>query len=223
MATMLLPDQTYGDEFRKKRLKNLEHMNNVGSYQNTAANSRRSLKPKDINKNKSKIRNSDKMKRCNNRERQLRYRLNDQADSESEDSLEINGVECEVINDEMSLHSFTSESGDDEIIDSLLYFQTDPQLVSDGYNQEMARILKGIKVWETTSGGDNNTISRKQTSHHQNRFGLGSESSTNKKSFNEHKRTTSWDAYRARQKSKHFLSRNNIRPEFFCQYKHLTG
>ena len=67
MATMLLPDQTYGDEFRKKRLKYPEHMNNVGTCQNTTNSSRRVSKPKEINKNKPKIRNTDKMKRSNNR------------------------------------------------------------------------------------------------------------------------------------------------------------
>lgn len=221
---MLLPDQTYGDEFRKKRLKNLEHMNNVGSYQSTSTRSRRTSKPKEINKKKPKTKNFDKMKRSQNREQELRCRLNHPTDSDSEDSLKISGINDDILDDELSLYSFTSESGDDEIIDSLLYFKTDPQLVNDGYNQEMARLLKGIRVWETTTSvGDNNIISRKQTSHHQNRFGGGSESSTNKKSFNEHKRTTSWDAYRARQKSKHFLCRNNIRPEFFCQHKHLIG
>ena len=222
MSTLLLPDQTYGDEFRKNKLKNIDRMNNSGSYHDSLTKSRRTSKTKEVNQSRQRMKISDHMRKSNHRERQLKYRLNQKNDSDSENSLKISEVHYDVISDQLSLYSFSSESGDDEIIGSLSYYQTDPQLVHDGYNQEMARLLKGIKVWETTNGGDN-TIIRKQTSHHRNLAGGGSESSTNKKSFHDHKRTTSWDNYRAKQRSKNFLSKNNIRPEFFCQHKHLIG
>ena len=222
MASLLLPDQTYGDEFRKKKLKKFDKIDKTGSYHNSTIESRRTSNQKELSQNKSKVNNLEKMKRYNQRERHLRYRLNTGEESDSENSLKISDLQNNAIADELSLYSFTSESSDDEIIGSLKYFQADPHLTNDVYNQEMARLLKGIKVWETTNSGDN-TIIRKQTSHHRTLAGGGSESSNNKKSFNEHKRTTSWDNYRAKQKSKHFLAKNNIRPEFFCQYKHLIG
>ena len=222
MSSLLLPDQTYGDEFRKKKLKNLDQMDNAGSHHNSITKSRRTSTQKVLNQNKSKLKNLEKIKRYNHRERQLRYRLNTGEETNSENSLKISDLQNNAIADELSLYSFTSESSDDEMISSLKYFQAEPHLTNDVYNQEMARLLKGIKIWETTNSGDN-TIIRKQTSHHRKLAGGGSESSNNKKSFNEHKRTTSWDNYRAKQKSKHFLAKNNIRPEFFCQYKHLIG
>ena len=203
-------------------MKSLDNMDKVGNHHNSTIKIRRASNPKETNQSKPKMKNSDKTKRYSHRERQLRYRLNVEAESDSENSLKISDLNDDVINDELSLYSFTSESGDDEIIDSLSYYQADPQFVNDGYNQEMARLLKGIKVWETSNDGDN-TIITKQTSHQRNFGNRGSESSNNKKSFHEHKRTTSWDNYRAKQKSKHFLAKNNIRPEFFCQYKHLIG
>ena len=222
MSSLLLPDQTYGDEFSKKKLKNLDQMDNAGSYHNSITKSRRTSTQKELNQNKSKLKNLEKIKRYNHRERQLRYRLNTGEETDSENSLKISDLQNNAIADELSLYSFTSESSDDEMISSLKYFQAEPHLTNDVYNQEMARLLKGIKIWETTNSGDN-TIIRKQTSHHRKLAGGGSESSNNKKSFNEHKRTTSWDNYRAKQKSKHFLAKNNIRPEFFCQYKQLIG
>jgi hypothetical protein len=113
------------------------------------------------------------------------------------------------------LYSFTSDSEEEKYCQKYIN-NADPLLQNDGYNQEMSRLLRGIKVWET-SGCD--TIIRKQASHHVG----GSESSTTNKKSLHHRRSTSWDAFRARQKTKHFLSKHNIRPEFFCQYKHFIG
>ena len=77
----------------------------------------------------------------------------------------------------------------------------------------MSRLLKGIRVWDTNTGGggdrDGNNIIWKHNSH---RVGeSGCESSENKKAIN-HKRSTSLDSFRARQQSNHFLSKHNIGP-----------
>jgi len=88
----------------------------------------------------------------------------------------------------------------------------------------MSRLLKGIRVWDNNNGGggdhaDHNII-WKHTSHRVG--GNGGECSENKKAIH-HKRSTSLGAFRARQQSKHFLSKHNIGPAFFCQHKSLVG
>ena len=206
MTTSLLPDQTYGDEFRQK-LKTFEHINGA---RNTINNySSRTSKANEV-KSKSKIKNSTRNKTAR-RTRYVNYQLNTEHDSGDSE----NGFNIKFNNDELSLYSFTSDSEEEKYCQKYIN-NADPLLQNDGYNQEMSRLLRGIKVWET-SGCD--TIIRKQASHHVG----GSESSTTNKKSLHHRRSTSWDAFRARQKTKHFLSKNNIRPEFFCQYKHFIG
>ena len=204
MSTLLLPDQTYGDEFHN----GIRNSKQSGDKRNNTMNNLyRKTKANEI-KNRQRMKNVAKTtgSHCN---LHPKFKLNVPPQSNIENYYKL-GFDDGSVNDNLSVYSFTSESENE------IFAQTyaDPQFVNDGYSQEMSRLLKGIKVWETTTGGD--TITRKQTSHQVG----GSESSTNKKPLN-HKRSTSCDAFRARQKTKHFLSKNNIRPEFFCQYRHV--
>ena len=213
MSTFLLPDETYGDEFLNN-LKSTMRWND--DRRNTINNLYRKTKASEIkNRNKAK-----KVARCKGPRVNLAPKFNmplkhEGSDSENEYQLRLDDGSA---NDYLSGCSFTSESEEDE----KLVFQT--RIINDGYSQEMSRLLKGIRVWEKdTSGGGNrtdNNIMWKYTSH---RDGGGDcESSENKKAMN-HKRSTSLDAFRARQQTKHFLSKHNIGPEFFCQHKSLVG
>ena len=213
MSTFLLPDETYGDEFLNN-LKSTMRWND--DRRNTINNLYRKTKANEIkNRNRAK-----KVARCKGIRVNLAPKFNmsfkhESSDSENDSQLRLADGSA---NDYLSGCSFTSESEEDEKLVS----QT--RIINDGYSQEMSRLLKGIRVWETnTSGGgdrvDNNII-WKHTSHRVG--GGGCESSKNKKAMN-HKRSTSLDAFRARQQTKYFLSKHNIGPEFFCQHKSLVG
>ena len=213
MSTFLLPDETYGDEFLNN-LKSTMRWND--DRRNTINNLYRKTKANEIkNRNRAK-----KVARCKGIRVNLAPKFNmsfkhESSDSENDSQLRLADGSA---NDYLSGCSFTSESEEDEKLVS----QT--RIINDGYSQEMSRLLKGIRVWETnTSGGgdrvDNNII-WKNTCRRVG--GGGCESSKNKKAMN-HKRSTSLDAFRARQQTKHFLSKHNIGPEFFCQHKSLVG
>ena len=214
MTTFLLPDETYGDEF----LNNLKStMRRNDDRRNTINNLYRKTKANEMkNRNKAK-----KVARCKGPRVNLAPKFNmplkhESSDSENDCRLRFDDGSA---NDYLSGCSFTSESEEDEKLVS----QT--RIIKDGYSQEMSRLLKGIRVWETVTSGagdrvDNNNIIWKHTTHRVG--GGGCESSENKKAMN-HKRSTSLDAFRARQQTKHFLSKHNIGPEFFCQHKSLVG
>ena len=213
MSTFLLPDETYGDEFLNN-LKSTMRWND--DRRNTINNLYRKTKANEIkNRNRAK-----KVARCKGIRENLAPKFNmpfkhESSDSENDSQLRLADGSA---NDYLSGCSFTSESEEDEKLVS----QT--RIINDGYSQEMSRLLKGIRVWEKDTSGGGNRIDKniiwKHTSH---RDGGGDcESSENKKAMN-HKRSTSLDAFRARQQTKHFLSKHNIGPEFFCQHKSLVG
>ena len=207
MTTLLLPDQTYGDEFHKS----LKHRRQCDDKSNNTINNLYRKTKSNETKKRQKTKNMAKFKgKCNSLQPEFRLNaVNPKNDIENYYKL---GFDDGSVNDNLSVYSFTSESENE------IFSRADPQFVNDGYSQEMSRLLKGIKVWETTCNTSCDTNTRKQTCH---QIG-GSESLTNKNSLN-HNRSTSFDSFRARQNTKKFLSKNNIRPEFFCQYKHMIG
>ena len=204
MSTLLLPDQTYGDAYRKS-LKPFKHSD---IHRNRIISPLKTTKKANELKCEHKMNNRSKIKSCDN-VILPQFRLNEEPESVSETYYNVE-FDDRSVNDDASVYSFTSESEEEP---SPNYLPVDSQLGNDGYSQEMSRLLKGIRIWET---GD--SMKRKQNTQH----AVGSDVIENKKAWS-NKRSTSWDAFRSRQKTKQFLSKNNIRPEFFCQHKHFIG
>ena len=142
MSTFLLPDETYRDEFLNN-LKSTMRWND--DRRNTINNLYRKTKANEIkNRNRAK-----KVARCKGIRVNLAPKFNmsfkhESSDSENDFQLRLDDGSA---NDYLSGCSFTSESEEDEKLVS----QT--RIINDGYSQEMSRLLKGIRVWETNTCG----------------------------------------------------------------------